>query len=104
MQSESDGTSAEAVVIELIGKAKAHVVYYTHQSRNVSYKSEKFLKFDTQLGSFGGHAPTGVHTFPFGLQLPATIPSSMKVRTTSACYLGPGSANSMHGLQISTAN
>lgn len=93
-QSNSDGTAADELILELIGKASTRVMHTTTrtvqdgngtrtvQDRHIITDSKEFLAFDIQLAAFGGRADAGTHSFPFAVTLPATLPSTMKVVKT----------------------
>lgn len=92
MAQKDAGTSANTLVLTLVGLAKTRVMYkatgivpttsgaapYTH--RDNSSEDIEFLGYDVQLASFGEKAAPGVHSFPFSVVLPPGLPPSMKVR------------------------
>ena len=80
-QNNAEGSSADALVMRLIGLAKTRIVRENGHNNNRSYYGarEEFLSFEFQLASFGGKAAAGSHNFTFSLVLPPGLPSSMKV-------------------------
>ena len=80
-QNNAEGSSADALVMRLIGLAKTRIVRENGHNNNRSYYGarEEFLSFEFQLTSFGGKAAAGSHNFTFSLVLPPGLPSSMKV-------------------------
>lgn len=85
-QSDSKGSSAKELKLQLVGTAKTSVSYRdyvvsselptpTHEETN-----DEFLTYEVQLACFDGKATAGTHSFPFSIMLPPGLYSSMKVR------------------------
>ncbi|CAN0469138.1 unnamed protein product, partial [Laminaria digitata] len=84
-QNNAKGSSAQKLVLRLVGLARTRIVRDSSNGRDSSERTvytakDEFLGFDIQLASFGGKAAAGSHSFPFSVMLPSGLPSSMKVR------------------------
>lgn len=92
-QSNDEGSSADGLVLRLIGRAKTRVMRETTvvvpngsdtsrttTHREVISEEKDFLSYEVQLASFGGKATTGSHGYPFSVMLPPGLPPSMQVR------------------------
>ncbi|CAN0089818.1 unnamed protein product, partial [Laminaria digitata] len=83
-QSSAEGSSADSLVLRLVGLARTRIDRSSgtgNNSHDTTYTAkDEFLSFDVQLASFGGKAAPGSHSFPFSVMLPPGLPSSMKER------------------------
>lgn len=86
------GTSADALVVRLVGMTKTRAITKstglyptlsgaaTYTDHHASSEDIEFLGYDVQVASFGGgKVAAGVHSFPFSVVLPSGLPPSMKV-------------------------
>lgn len=93
IQTDTDGTPADQLLLELKGKTSSNVVKRNRTQISVSnwisipmaivnrkiHESKDILEDDLLLGRFGGRAEFGNHMFRFSFMLPHGLPSSMKV-------------------------
>ncbi len=88
---QSAGSPADALVLTVVGMAKTRVMEkatapvpttsgVAPMTVPINFTEDiEFLGYDVHLTSFGGKAAPGVHTFPFSVVLPPTLPPSMFV-------------------------
>ncbi|CAM9692644.1 unnamed protein product [Scytosiphon promiscuus] len=86
----AEGSSANELVLRLVGEAKTCVMYDTtnmaHNGNNAQSfnhremlrEKKDFLSYEVNLAAFGGKATPGSHNFPFSVMLPPGLPPSMK--------------------------
>lgn len=92
MQKDAEGSSANELVLRLVGTAKTCVMYDTTNMAHTGNNSQSFthremlrekkeiLSYEVNLAAFGGKAASGSHNFPFSVMLPPGLPPSMKVQ------------------------
>lgn len=107
-QTTDAGTSANALVLTVVGLAKTRVIYQAtgivptasgaapYTLRDSSNEDLIILNYDVQLASFGGKAQSGEHNFPFSVVMPSELPPSMKVRNLAVFH----GFSRMHSLTI----
>lgn len=86
-QKHAEGSSANAFILKLVGKAATSVVYRDRNDNlHTAHQSKDLVEYDVQLAAFGGKVANGTHIFPFSVMLPPDLPSSMKVRVTRVLF------------------